>query len=397
MARGARSTAARHARRLTIVAATRPRIVIAPDSFKGSVSAAQAAAAIATGLRRVWSDADLRIVPLADGGEGTLDAVLSAGGERRTARVSGAAGAPLNAAYGVLAADTAVIESAQIVGLTDAGGLARPVEQRSTQGLGELLRQLLDAGMRRIMVGLGGSSTNDGGAGLLAGLGLRLVAADGGTVEPTPAGLAALARVDASSLNPSITQARITIMSDVNNPLCGARGATAMFGAQKGVRPEMVAEIDARLAHFAALAESALGQRAQDRPGAGAAGGLGFALLLLGGELRSGAEVIADLLGLDAALAGADWLITGEGHSDRQTLLGKTPWVAASRAASCGVPATLVSGGIDRDVLPELSRHFAGCHSITFGPTTLEACLADAAGLLADRAEQLARVFRAGR
>lgn len=397
MARCARSAAARYARRVTIVAARPPRIVIAPDSFKGSVSAAQAAAAIATGLRRVWSDAELRIVPLADGGEGTLDAVLLAGGERRRARVSGAAGASVDAAYGVIAADTAVIECAQIVGLTDAGGLAQPVERRSTRGVGELLQQLLGAGMRRIMVGLGGSSTNDGGAGLLAGLGLLLVDADGRVVEPTPAGLAALARVDASGLDPGLAQAHMTIMSDVNNPLCGQRGATAIFGPQKGVRPERVAEIDARLAHFAALAEAALGQRARDVPGAGAAGGLGFALLLLGGELRSGAEVVADLLGLDAALAGADWLITGEGRSDRQTLLGKTPWVAARRAALLGVPATLVSGGIDRDVLPELSRHFAGCHSITFGPATLEACVADAAGLLADRAEQLARVFRARR
>ena len=380
-----------------MVPAPPPRIVIAPDSFKGSVSAPQAAAAIAAGLRRVWTDADLRLVPLADGGEGTLGAVLSAGGQRCTARVSGAAGAAIDADYGVLAADTAIVETAQVVSLTDPGGLTQAVERRSTRGVGELMQRLLDAGMRRIMVGLGGSSTNDGGAGLLAGLGLKLVDAKGQGVEPTPAGLATLAHVDASQLDPRLAQVRITIMSDVNNPLCGERGATAIFGPQKGVRPEAVAPIDARLAHFAALAEAALGQRAQDRPGAGAAGGLGFALLLLGGELRSGAEVVADLLGLDAALAGADWLITGEGRSDRQTLLGKTPLVAARRAALRGVPATLVSGGIDRAALPELSRHFAGCHSITFGPATLEACLADAAGLLADRAEQLARVFRAAR
>jgi glycerate 2-kinase len=397
MARGSRPVAPGHARHLIMVSAPPPRIVIAPDSFKGSVSAPQAAAAIAAGLRRVWTDADLRLVPLADGGEGTLDAVLSAGGQRCTARVSGAAGAAIDADYGVLAEDTAIIETAQVVSLTDPGGVTQAVERRSTRGVGEVMLRLLDAGMRRIMVGLGGSSTNDGGAGLLVGLGLKLVDAKGQGVEPTPAGLATLARVDASQLEPRLAQARITIMSDVNNPLCGERGATAIFGPQKGVRPEAVAPIDARLAHFAALAEAALGQRAQDRPGAGAAGGLGFALLLLGGELRSGAEVVADLLGLDAALADADWLITGEGRSDRQTLLGKTPLVAARRAALRGVPATLVSGGIDRDALPELSRHFAGCHSITFGPATLEACIADAAGLLADRAEQLARVFRAAR
>jgi glycerate 2-kinase len=397
MACCARPAAPRHARHLTLVPASPPRIVVAPDSFKGSVSAAQAAAAIAAGLRRVWGDADLRLVPLADGGEGTLDAVLSAGGQRRTARVSGAAGAAIDAAYGVLAADSAIIETAQVVGLTDAGGLTQAVERRSTKGVGELMQRLIGTGIRHIMVGLGGSSTNDGGAGLLVGLGLKLVDAAGRAVEPTPAGFAALAHVDASHLDPRLAQASITIMSDVNNPLCGENGATAIFGSQKGVRPEAVAEIDARLAHFAALAETALGQHAHDRPGAGAAGGLGFALLLLGGELRLGAEVVADLLGLDAALAGADWLITGEGRSDRQTLLGKTPLIAARRAAAHGIPATLVSGAIDRDALPELSRHFAGCHSITFGPATLEACLADAAGLLADRAEQLARVFRAAR
>lgn len=373
------------------------RVVIAPDSFKGSVSASQAAAAIAAGLRRVWGDADLRLVPLADGGEGTLDAVLSAGGRRCSGRVTGAAGAAIDAAYGVIAADTAVIEIAQVVGLTDPSLSAHPIEERSTRGVGELLQRLLTAGIRRIMVGLGGSSTNDGGAGLLVGLGVKLVAADGHEVEPTPAGLAALARVDASGLNPSLAQASITIMSDVNNPLCGEYGATAIFGPQKGVRSEAVAEIDARLAHFAALAEEALGQRAKDRPGAGAAGGLGFVLQLLGGESRSGAEVVADLLGLDAALDGADWLITGEGRSDRQTLLGKAPLVAARHAAAKGVPATLLSGGIDRDALAELGGHFAGCHSISFGPATLEASLADAAGLLTDQAEQLARVFGAAR
>ena len=373
------------------------RVVIAPDSFKGSISAAQATAAIAAGLRRVWVDADLRLVPLADGGEGTLDAVLSAGGKRSSARVSGADHVPIDAAYGLVAADTAVIEIAQVVGLTREDVAAHAVEQRSTKGVGELMRRLLDAGIRRMMVGLGGSSTNDGGAGLLVGLGLKLVAADGRTVEPTPAGLAALTAVDTSGLDPRLAQSHITIMSDVNNMLCGEQGATAIFGPQKGVRQYALREIDARLARFAALVEAALGRSAKDRPGAGAAGGLGFALLLLGGELRSGAEVVADLLGLDAALEGANWLITGEGRSDAQTLLGKTPLVAARRAALKGVPATLVSGAVDRDALPELNRHFAGCHSITFGPATLEASMADAAALLADRAEQLARVFRAAR
>ena len=373
-------------------------IVIAPDSFKGSISADAAATAIATGLRRVWPDADLRLRPMADGGEGTLDAVLSHGGTRRTARVAGVSGAPLDAGFGLIDnGATAVIEIAQVVGLTDAAAAAVPVERRSTRGLGELMRLLLDAGVRNYLVGLGGSSTNDGGAGLLAALGLKLADAKGRDVDPTPAGLAALAEVDASVLDSRLARAHITIMSDVDNPLCGERGATAIFGAQKGVRAESAAELDARLARFAALTERAVGRSAKDRPGAGAAGGLGFALQLLGGHLRSGAEVIADLLGLDAALEGADWLITGEGRSDRQTLLGKAPFIAARRAAAKGVPATLVSGAVDRDALPELGRVFAGCHSLAFGPATLEDCLADAAQLLADRAEQLALLFAAAR
>ena len=373
-------------------------VVIAPDSFKGSIPAEAAATAIATGLRRVWPDADLRLRPMADGGEGTLDAVLSRGGTRRTARVAGASGAPLDAGFGLIDNDaTAVIEIAQVVGLTDAAVAAVPVERRSTRGLGELVRLLLDAGVRNYLVGLGGSSTNDGGAGLLAALGLKLADAKGRDVDPTPAGLAALAEVDASVLDSRLAHAHITIMSDVDNPLCGERGATAIFGAQKGVRAESAAELDARLARFAALTERAVGRSAKDRPGAGAAGGLGFALQLLGGRLRSGAEVIADLLGLDAALQGADWLITGEGRSDRQTLLGKAPFIAARRAAAKGVPATLVSGAVDRDALPELGRVFAGCHSLAFGPATLEDCLANAAQLLADRAEQLALLFAAAR
>ena len=373
-----------------------PAVVIAPDSFKGSIRALDAATAIGEGLSRVWPDGERRLCPMADGGEGTLDAVLSRGGRRGAARVHGAGGAPLEAAYGLIEDDTtAVLEIAQVVGLTDRTGTVVAVEQRSTRGVGELVRLLLDAGVRNFMIGLGGSSTNDGGAGLLAAMGAKLVDSKGRDVEPTPAGFAELAHIDAGPLDPRVADARITVMSDVNNPLCGEHGATAIFGSQKGVRAEASAKIDAALARFAALAERAIGRSAKDRPGAGAAGGLGFALQLLGGEVRSGAEVVADLLELDAALEGAGWLITGEGRTDHQTLLGKAPFVAARRAAAKRVPATLISGGIDRTALADLSAHFAGCHSLCFGPATIEECVADAAALLADSAEQLARLFRA--
>jgi len=373
-----------------------PIVVIAPDSFKGSIDAPQAASAIAEGLRRVWMGADLRLCPMADGGEGTLDAVLSRGGRRLTAHVAGASGNAVEASYGIAGeGKIAIIEAAQIVGLTDSEGTATDVEQRSSRGIGELVGKLLDGGLREFMVGLGGTSTNDGGAGMLAALGVQLLDADGRVLDATPAGLATLAAVDAGGLDPRLREATITIMSDVDNVLMGPHGATVIFGPQKGVRPDRVGELDATLARFAVLVEKALGRMAHDKSGAGAAGGLGFALQLLGGEMRSGAEVVADLIGLDASLRGAHWVITGEGRTDTQTLLGKTPLVVARRAAATGVPATLISGGIDRAALAELSRRFAGCFSLTDGPMTLQDCIENAACLLADRSEQVARLVAA--
>ncbi len=373
-----------------------PIVVIAPDSFKGSIAASHAASAIAEGLHRVWPGAELRLCPMADGGEGTLDAVLSRGGQRLTARVGGASGKSVEASYGIVGEGRiAIIEAAQIVGLTDLAGTALDVEQRSSRGIGELIEKLLDGGLREFMVGLGGTSTNDGGAGMLAALGVQLLDADGRAVDATPQGLATLTAVDTGGLDPRLRQTTITIMSDVDNVLAGRHGATAIFGPQKGVRPERVGELDARLARFAVLVEKAMGKLARDRPGAGAAGGLGFALQLLGGEMRSGAEVVAELIGLDVALKSADWVITGEGRTDAQTLLGKTPLIVARHGASKGVPVTLISGGIERSALPELSRHFAGCFSLTFGPIALEQCVVEGPGLLADRAEQLALLFSA--
>ncbi len=376
------------------------RIVIAPDSFKGSLDAIDVARAIASGVLRVWPDAECVLVPMADGGEGTLDAVLSAGGERRQVDVRGASGALLAAGFGIVergSMPVAIIEAAQVVGITEPAGMAVPVGARATQGIGELIRHALDFGVRDFLVGLGGSSTNDGGAGLLAGLGMRLFGDGERELAPNPEALEQLRRIDVSALDPRLAESRITIMSDVNNPLTGPRGATAIFGPQKGVTPDLAGRYDGAIAGFARLAEAALGRSASENPGAGAAGGLGFALQLIGGEFRSGAEVIADLLRLDDALAGADWLITGEGRSDLQTLLGKTPQVVARRAAKQGVPATLLSGGIDRAALPALADTFAGCFSLVFGPMTLAAAIADSAGLLADSAEQMSRLLKSAR
>jgi len=380
-----------------------PRIVVAPDSFKGSLSAPGVCAALAGGFARAWPDAEIIARPMADGGEGTLDAILTAVGDtgrRRHCRVRGASGAPIEADYGLLTRDKesiAVIEIAQVVGITDRAGMAANVGERTTRGVGELIAALLDQGVRRFMIGLGGSSTNDGGAGLLAALGLSLRDATGREITSGPDALATLERVDGSGLDPRLSACAITIMSDVNNPLSGERGATAIFGPQKGVSASQVHVFDESIARFSMRAEAAIGRRAAESPGAGAAGGLGFALQLLGGAFQSGAEVVAELIGLDEALAHADWAITGEGRSDAQTLLRKAPFVVAEHARARGVPVTLISGAIDSAALPELGMHFAGCFALPNGPLSLDECIANAGTLLADRAEQVARVLVASR
>jgi glycerate 2-kinase len=379
------------------------RVVIAPDSFKGSLSAPEVCAALGRGLACAIPEIELRLRPMADGGEGTLDAILAATGsaaQRKARDVRGAGGAIVNAAYGLIPQPdglTAVIEVAQVVGITDTAAMATPVGARSTRGVGDLIVALIDGGVRRFMIGLGGSSTNDGGSGLLEALGMALFDDAGRPVAPTPDGLAALARVDATAIDPRIAECHIRIMSDVNNPLTGTLGATAIFGPQKGVRAGNIAACDALLGRFATLAEGALGRAAQQDPGAGAAGGLGFALALLGGAFASGAEVVAGLIGLDAALADADWAITGEGRSDRQTLLAKAPFVVAQHAAARKVPVTLISGGIDPPALAALRAHFAGCFGLPHGPAGLADCIANAAQLLEERAEQVGRVFAAGK
>lgn len=380
-----------------------PVVVLAPDSFKGSLDANEVCAAIASGLRRVWPAAQIRQRPMADGGEGTLDAVLAAVGDqgtRVTRLVPGAGGERIEAAWGIVVQQgerVAVIESAQVVGITDTAGMRVHVVDRSTRGVGELMRAALDAGLRRFMIGLGGSSTNDGGAGMLAALGLELRDAGGAPVEPTPSGLARLASVGVDTLDARLREIDVTIMSDVSNPLCGPRGATAIFGPQKGVTEAQRDEIDATLGRFAQLLEGALGHSAAERPGAGAAGGLGFALQAIGGRFASGARVVAELIGLDQALHHADWAITGEGRSDVQTLLGKAPWVVAEAASRAGVPTSLLSGAVDAKALAELAPRFAGCFALPDAPMTLAECIANARPALANRAEQMARLFHAAR
>lgn len=367
------------------------RVVIAPDSFKGSLDAARAAAAMARGIRRVWPDAEIRLLPMADGGEGTLEAVLAAtGGARRELTVTGGHGRPLSAAFGLLADGTAVIEAARVVGITLPGMLDVPVAERATRGLGELVAHCLDLGARRFLVGLGGSATNDGGCGMLAALGVVFLDESGAPIPATLQGLAALVSIDFGGLDARLTGCDITMLSDVDNPLCGARGATEVFGPQKGVAAADAQAFDQRLHRLADLCAARSGPDLALQPGSGTAGGLGFALRLVGGKSSSGAEAVCELIGLDDALRGADWALTGEGHSDAQTLHGKAPWVVARHARRLGVPVTLISGSVDAGLV-ELATAFDGCYSLLDEVVTLEQAMRDADALLAERAATAAR------
>lgn len=380
------------------------KIILAPDSFKGSLSAESVCAALEGGLRRVLPDAQIVRRPMADGGEGTLDAVVTAlatggGARRKQALVKNAAGQSAEAAYALIKHgiyEAAVIEVAQIVGIEDAHNMAIAVGDRSSYGVGELIRLLLAEGIRHFFIGLGGTSTNDGGAGLLAALGVRFTGTFRREIAPSPNGLAKLISVDVTGLDTRLAECEITLLSDVNNPLSGERGATAIFGPQKGVAGHDVGKVDAVIDAYADRLEAALQRHAKDKPGAGAAGGLGYALQLLGAKFESGAQTVARLIGLADACKGADWLITGEGRSDAQTLLGKTPFAAAQIArqhGNAGLRATLLSGGVDATALAALNETFnGGCFSIVPGPMALDQAVIRAPELLANAAEQIARI-----
>ncbi|MEQ1594497.1 MAG: glycerate kinase [Casimicrobium sp.] len=382
------------------------KIVLAPDSFKGSLSADGVCTALELGLRRVFPNAtDAEIVkrPMADGGEGTLDAIVAAlagtGARRKQALVRNAAGQSAEAGYALIRSgiyEAAVIEVAQIVGIEDAQNMAVPVGDRSTYGVGELIRLLLAEGIRHFFVGLGGTSTNDGGAGLLAALGVKFTGTFRREIEPTPNGLAKLISVDVTALDPRLAECEITLLSDVNNGLLGEHGATAIFGPQKGIAAADVARVDGVIEAYAERLEAALQRSAKSKPGAGAAGGLGYALQLVGAKFESGAQTVARLIGLADACKGADWLITGEGRSDAQTLLGKTPFAAAHIAREHGnktLKATLISGGVDATAHAELNATFnGGCFSIVPGPMTLDQAVIRAPELVANAAEQIAHI-----
>ena len=326
------------------------KIVIAPDSFKESLTALQVADAIAAGMREVWPDATYVKVPVADGGEGTVQAMIDAlGGRRVDVRVTGPLGQVVDAFYGD-ACGVAVIEMAAASGLEGVPPDLRDPRTATSRGTGELIRAALDAGARRVVLGVGGSATNDGGAGMLQALGVRLLDADGRDLGPGGAELARLDRIDATGLDARVRATEFHIACDVDNPLVGPRGASAVFGPQKGATPDMVRQLDAALAHFADVIRRDLGQDVAQLPGAGAGGGIAAAMVVfLQGQLRPGIEIVTEAVGLDAQVRDADLVVTGEGRIDGQTVNGKTPMGVAKVARRHGKPVVAIGGSLARD------------------------------------------------
>ncbi|MFJ4193884.1 glycerate kinase [Pseudomonas sp. NPDC089534] len=373
------------------------KIVIAPDSFKDSLSAQGVAEAIAAGLAQVWPEAALVKCPMADGGEGTVESILAAcEGELRRTRVRGPLGAPVDAAWGWLAhSRTAIIEMAEASGLQLVPPGQRDACVSSTFGTGELIRAALDAGAQRAILAIGGSATNDGGAGAMQALGVNLRDAHGQALAPGGLALAQLAQLDIDGLDPRLAQVRFDIAADVNNPLCGPHGASAIFGPQKGASPAQVQQLDQALGHFADLCARALGKDVRDEPGSGAAGGLGFAAkAFLGARFQAGVEVVAELVGLADAVQGADLVITGEGRFDAQTLRGKTPFGVARIARQHGVPVIVIAGTLGEGYQALYDHGIDAAFAVTGGPMTLEQACAEAPRLLRERACDIARVWR---
>ncbi|SDP47362.1 glycerate kinase [Arthrobacter sp. ok909] len=369
------------------------KVVIAPDKFKGSLSAPDVARHVETGLQRACGgNLEVLRIPVADGGEGTLDAAVGSGFARRSAVVSGPTGEPVRADFAVRGR-VAVIEMATASGLallpgSPAGAVpdSASATGASSLGTGELIRAALDAGCRQIILGVGGSANTDGGAGVLQGLGARLLDADGRELPLGGAALARLAWIDFSGFDSRLDEARFVLASDVDNPLLGPAGAARIFGPQKGATPADVVFLDAALAHFVEVLTSEIGPRAlraAEAPGAGAAGGVGYAAIAaLAATRRPGIDVVLEFTGLAERLSGADLVITGEGSLDEQTLLGKTPAGVARAARRAGVPVVAVCGRTTLTPEQQEESGFRQVYPLTSLEAKVETCIAEAGPLL---------------
>ncbi|MFI6866831.1 glycerate kinase [Nocardia sp. NPDC050406] len=355
-------------------------VLVAPDKFKGSLTAPEVAAHIAAGLRRARPDTPVVTAPVADGGDGTVDAMVAAGFARLQTGVTGPVGESVAASF-AMRGETAVVE------LAEASGLRRLPDRpdattaltATSAGTGELMRTAAMRGAKRIVLGLGGSACTDGGAGMLTALGARLLDEDGRPIPPGGVGLLRLARIETDEM----LRIPVVVASDVDNPLLGERGAAEVYGPQKGAGPNEVAQLKAGLARLAEIVRREIGVDAADRPGAGAAGGVGFtALAVLSATIRPGIEIMLEELDFDALLAGARLVITGEGSLDRQTLHGKAPMGVARAAARAEVPVVAVAGQrqLTRDVLRRFG--FEDAYALTDIEPDPEVCMAQGGALL---------------
>ena len=378
-------------------------ILLAPQALKGSLTAAETAQALAQGVRAAAPDVQVIELPIADGGEGTVEAMVAAtGGTIIPVTVTGPLGGPVAAFFGILgeagsAQRTAVIEMAAASGLP-----LVPLERRdpritTTWGTGELLRHALDRGCRRFLIGIGGSATNDGGAGLAQALGAHLLDEQGQELPLGGAALARLARIVSETLDPRLRDTVVQVACDVDNPLCGPNGASAIYGPQKGATPEMVRELDDALRHYAAIIERDFGVDVLDLPGAGAAGGLGAGLVaFLKAELLPGSRMVLDALHFDTHLAAADLVMTAEGHLDTQTLRGKSVGAVAAAAKARGIPVIVVAGGVSSEEYALYQMGIAAIVPLPTHPMTLAEAMTQASPLVSRAAERALRLVRIG-
>jgi len=375
------------------------RIVVAPDSFKGSLSAVDAANAMEQGILTVFPAAEVKKVPIADGGEGTVEAlVLATGGRILKNQVMGPLGDAVEASWGILGdGETAVIEMASASGLTLVPEGMRNPRITTTYGTGQLIRTAMDMGIRKLIIGIGGSATNDGGVGMACALGFKFLDADGHRLPYGGAALANIARIDLNEGDPRLAETTILVACDVNNPLCGPQGASAIYGPQKGAASDMIVELDEALKKYAEAAKLATGRDVAERPGAGAAGGLGAGFMFFTDAiLKPGVEIVLEAVGFADIVKQASFVITGEGCTDSQTAHGKAPMGVANIANRYHVPVFCLSGGLGNGCDALLNQGMSGLMSIVPQPMPLAECMAAAAELIRAAAARLCRFVKAG-
>lgn len=363
-------------------------IVIAPDSYKGSLTSSQAASTMEQAILSLGQNHTIITKPMADGGEGTVDALLTASkGEKIPITCTGPLGEKVDTYYAILNDDTAVMEVAMVAGLPQVPPNKRNPDNTTTYGLGEVLIDALDRGCTSFIIGLGGSATNDAGLGMLRALGMKAFANDGKELGSFGRDLLEAEQVELEGLDPRLKDVTIQVACDVENPLTGEKGASAVYGPQKGATEGQITAYDQAMNKFAKLVD-VHGEKFETYAGAGAAGGLGFAFLLIGATLVSGAKLVGEASGVEEAIQQAALVITGEGQSDEQTLYGKAPGYIADLAQKHHVPAILISGALSGNTDPLLDK-FAGCYAITNRPLSLNECMEQAKQLLYQQTKQL--------